>query len=303
MPRPVIGRFAIFLLCGTVSMNAAQRTFVSAENGSDANLCTRQLPCRNFAAAIAQTDSKGEVIVLDSGGYGTTTITSSVSIISPAGVYAGITAFASTAGISIAAGSTDVVTLEGLHLNGLGGTRGVETISVGTLHVERCVATGFSSTGFFFAPTSAGELYVSNSVSKENNDGFHAYAGIGVLSKVTIQHSRAENNLRHGFWLEQITGVLVDDVASGNGNTGILVEFSTGGADVESCTVAWNLMGIRATNTALIRVANSLVTRNGTGLSNTIGSDLLSRISNSVKTNTVEGNGSGESFTGTYDAK
>ena len=76
----------------SVASGSAQRSFVSANHGNDANPCTVTLPCRNFAAAIAQTVAGGEVIVLDSGGYGPVTIGQSVSIIAPAGIYAGITA-------------------------------------------------------------------------------------------------------------------------------------------------------------------------------------------------------------------
>src|SRR5207245_7143697 len=103
----------------------AQRTFVSAATGNDANPCTRTAPCRNFAAAIAQTSPGGEVIVLDSGGYGTFTIAQAISIIAPPGVYAGISVFAGT-GITISAGASDVVTLRGLTLTGLGGFAGID---------------------------------------------------------------------------------------------------------------------------------------------------------------------------------
>src|SRR6266568_4863825 len=99
----------------------AQRTFVSAAGGNDANPCTLTLPCRNFQAAIAQTASGGEVIVLDSGGYGTVTISQAVSLIAPPGVYAGISVF-SGAGITVSAGASDVVVIRGLTLNGLGGS-------------------------------------------------------------------------------------------------------------------------------------------------------------------------------------
>src|SRR5947209_20205984 len=85
-------------LCAAVVPPLAQRTFVSA-NGNDANLCTRTFPCRSFAAAVALTNSDGEVIVLDSGGYGPVTITQAVSLISPEGVYAGITAVSAGKGI------------------------------------------------------------------------------------------------------------------------------------------------------------------------------------------------------------
>src|SRR5215472_5606673 len=57
-----------------------QRTFVSGL-GSDGNPCTRQAPCRTFTQAISQTTAGGEVVVLDSSGYGAFTIAKSVAII------------------------------------------------------------------------------------------------------------------------------------------------------------------------------------------------------------------------------
>src|SRR5436853_5663 len=86
-----------------LAIGSAQRTFVSAATGNDANPCNRAAPCRNFAAAIAQTASGGEVVVLDSGGYGTVTISQAVSLVAPPGVYAGISVFSGT-GITINAG-------------------------------------------------------------------------------------------------------------------------------------------------------------------------------------------------------
>src|SRR5437588_3023774 len=112
----------------SIASGSAQRSFVSANHGNDANPCTATLPCRNFAAAITQTAAGGEVIALDSGGYGPVNIGSSISLIAPPGVYAGITAFSGDA-ITIAAGASDVVTLRGLTLNGLGGHNGVDFIS------------------------------------------------------------------------------------------------------------------------------------------------------------------------------
>ena len=67
---------------------AAQRTFV-ASTGLDTHPCSISTPCRSFGTAIAHTDDNGEIIVLDSAGYGTVTIAKSVSIIAPPGIYAG----------------------------------------------------------------------------------------------------------------------------------------------------------------------------------------------------------------------
>src|SRR5437588_4826589 len=84
-------------------VGTAQRSFVSAGSGSDSNPCTRSAPCRNFQAAIAQTVSGGEVVALDSGGYGPVTINQAITLVAPPGVYAGVTAFSGPA-IGINAG-------------------------------------------------------------------------------------------------------------------------------------------------------------------------------------------------------
>jgi hypothetical protein len=59
---------------------AAQRTFV-ASTGSPTNTafnCSIAKPCRAFIEAIGVTNPGGEVVVLDSAGYGAVTITKSV---------------------------------------------------------------------------------------------------------------------------------------------------------------------------------------------------------------------------------
>src|SRR5438105_5530674 len=91
---------------------AFQRTFVSGL-GSDSNSGTLSSPKRTFASAITVTDAGGEIIVLDAAGYGPVTINKSVSIISPPGVYAGISPTSSN-GIDVNAGASDKVVLRGL---------------------------------------------------------------------------------------------------------------------------------------------------------------------------------------------
>src|SRR5207302_10656614 len=139
-PRPA--RPAVPAAPRKAATGSAQRTFVSAATGNDASPCTRTAPCRNFAAAIAQTASGGEVVVLDSGGYGTVTINQAVSLVAPPGVYAGISVFSGT-GITVAAGATDVVTLRGLTLNGLGGNYGIDFNSGAALYVQDSVFKNF----------------------------------------------------------------------------------------------------------------------------------------------------------------
>jgi hypothetical protein len=85
-----------------------QRTFVST-SGNDANLCTPTQPCRSFTAAIAQTTAGGEVIALDSGGYGPFTVNKALTI---AGAHVAITVFSGT-GIAVNAGSPDTTDTSG----------------------------------------------------------------------------------------------------------------------------------------------------------------------------------------------
>src|SRR5438093_3897309 len=84
--------------------------------GSDTAACTVPDPCRTFTAALAKTNAGGEVIVLSSAGYGPFTVSQSVSIVSPAAMYA---ALAPTSGDAITVDADNaIVVLRGLTLNG-----------------------------------------------------------------------------------------------------------------------------------------------------------------------------------------
>ena len=135
--------FAACLLVATSSLAVSpQRTFV-ASNGNDSNPCSLTAPCRSFGAAIVQTASGGEVIVLDSAGYGTVTITQSVSITAPQGVYAGVSVLSGD-GILLATPSINV-SLKGLTITGLGGDNGIHMTDGASLRIEDCTITGFSA--------------------------------------------------------------------------------------------------------------------------------------------------------------
>jgi hypothetical protein len=121
---------------------AVQGTFV-AWTGNDANSCSLAAPCRAFGAAILQTSANGEVIVLDSAGYGPATITQPVSIIAPPGIYAGISVTSGGAGMTVNTGSGKV-TLRGLTINNIsGGTSGIAFLSGTSLYVDNVIVTNF----------------------------------------------------------------------------------------------------------------------------------------------------------------
>src|SRR5215472_10738671 len=134
----VLGPALLVVLFASGASAQVQRTFVSGL-GSDANPCSRTAPCRTFGQAISQTNPNGEVIVLDSAGYGPFTISKAVSITAPPGVYAGISVFSGD-GIDINAGASDIVILHGLTINNQGSSgSGAVFNTGGALQVEACV--------------------------------------------------------------------------------------------------------------------------------------------------------------------
>src|SRR2546427_5716848 len=86
----------------------ATRTWVCGV-GDDVNPCSRTAPCKTFAGAISKTAAGGEIDVLDPGGFGTVTITKSITIDGSGGGFASILA-SGTNGINVNAATTDVVT-------------------------------------------------------------------------------------------------------------------------------------------------------------------------------------------------
>src|SRR5207302_10677152 len=116
--------YLFITLAAALPAAAVPRVFVSGL-GNDANPGSLTSPKRSFTSALTVTDAGGEIIVLDSAGYGPVTINKSVSIISPTGVYAGITVTSGN-GVTVSAGASDVVILRGLTINGLPGFNGIQ---------------------------------------------------------------------------------------------------------------------------------------------------------------------------------
>jgi hypothetical protein len=165
-----------------VPAGAAQRSFVSVK-GSDASACTVNAPCRSFAVALTHTDSDGELIVLDSGAYGSVTVTQPVTIEAPAGVFAGISVFAMDDGIVVNAPGAKV-TLRGLSINGQGGDVGINVVAVDRLRIDRCRVSNMGAQAIRIV---AGNVVVTDSyVSDNGHDGIWANGLVDVLVERTV---------------------------------------------------------------------------------------------------------------------
>jgi hypothetical protein len=197
------------VLVASTPVFAAQRTFVST-NGVNNPTCSLAAPCRDFATAITATSPEGEVIVLDSGGYGPVTITQSVSIIAPPGVFAGISVFAGD-GVTVAAGPSDSVVLRGLSINGQGGSVGIRVASGHDIHIERCVVASLTQYGI---RTEGGlAIHISDTVVRSNtSNGLLVFGG---NPEVFVSDSRFVDNGGNGI-VQQYGSLALDRVRSEN---------------------------------------------------------------------------------------
>jgi hypothetical protein len=292
--RFILGSILFVAFFSTVSMAQNGRTFVSG-GGLDTNPCSVTSPCRTFGQAISVTNAGGEVIVLTSAGYGPFTITKAVTVEAPAGVYAGVTV-SSGNGITInATAGVDTVTLRGLTVNNQGSTgNGIVFNTGGTLHVESCIANGFSSGGGIDI-AGPGNIFVDDTIARGNTYGVLANiptTGTASISMVNL-HSDANT---YGLFLEAAaTGVIVNAAirsssASGNTTTGMLVEGVTNGVaslDIESCLVTDNGTGVFAqgitSGTGTASISNCTITRNSTsGFDQESGGVINSRGQNTI---------------------
>ena len=242
------------MLLAATPAAAAQRTFVRSD-GIDSNPCTLQQPCRGFAAAILLTDPNGEIVVLDSAGYGSVTVTKAVSIIAPPGVYAGISVFAAQDGVTVNAGATDKVVCAGSRSTGRAATAASSSLRRGEVQVENCDIANMGSDGIQINGGSA--MHVVRSTVRSNaSNGIRASA---AFSQVFIEESRLADNALRGLLAEQGTVSVNRTAVENNGDQGIQVQPASGMVSVavrDSLIVGNSATGLLATATLAGDVAN-----------------------------------------------
>src|SRR5262249_50433937 len=113
--------------------------------GNDSSACTVPAPCRTFAKAITVTNPGGEILAVDSGGYGTFAIDRSVTVRPVPGAYAGITVISGD-GVIVNAPADDVI-LRGITINGQGGSNGINYQNGRSLVLENCAIDRMANNG------------------------------------------------------------------------------------------------------------------------------------------------------------
>jgi hypothetical protein len=280
-------------------------TWVSSTGSGTA--CTRATPCATFFTAQNATAAGGVISMLDSHDdpFGIT-ITKSLTIRAE-GVDGGATlVFGSGFLIAVQAGASDVVTLEGLHLNG----DGINFLSGGHLHVVRCVITNDNAsgqTGISFQPNSASKLSVTDTVISNIGSGTGGGVVInpqsGGSAQVALERVSVNGNA-FGIAADGsnstggINMTIADSMINGNSQDGIIATTPSGGAPigimVKNTKTVNNAFGIRSLGpNVTVRASNSTITGNGTGLSFGGGGSLLTFGNNEVRANGTDGAFSG----------
>jgi hypothetical protein len=251
------------------------RTYVST-TGSDTNPCSIIAPCRHFSAAVAVTSAGGEVDALDPGGYGSLTITQSVTIEGQGWSY--VAPGSSGVAIDVNAPSGDVV-LRGLSVNGVGELipTGIEFDAGKSLTVENCVVRNMNMGLLFLSnATTLQTLTVSNSYFNNNAQGVSIVSNSSSAITASIDRTVFSENTSSGLFVQGLTStgpisVAVTDSVAANGEGGFLVESSAGHSVTNvslthSVAIGNSSYGVQAFGTnATIWLAQTTLTGNASG--------------------------------------
>ena len=268
------------------------RTWVSGV-GDDANPCSRTAPCKTFSGAISKTAAGGEISVLDPGGFGSVTITKSITI-NGRGPVAGITGN-NTSGISIenSGGSPITVVLRDLDINASDGVWGIRVAGTGptSVQIENTKISGFTTAGIGIAPGTGGNVKLMAKNLAIANCG----AGPGVDADATnapvsvVLDDVTSTNCEIGLKVAGGAKATARSSDFSNNTTGVAVTGASSVANLDSgniafCTTAVSVLSSGAT----ARLTNMTVMDNVTVLSNA-GGTIVTFNNNRVRNNTTNG--------------
>jgi len=296
------------MLAGAPSAQAqATRTWVSGV-GDDVNPCSRTAPCKTWAGAISKTAEGGEIDALDPGGYGTLTITKSITI---NGRGTNASALSSgTTGFTVNADPTDVVIIRDVDIQGtrrtaFPGIHGIRYLKAKALHIYDVAITGFGGSCINVAGSGADpsplttplRLFVHRTEMADCNRGLTIAAPAGKRVRASVTHSTIEGFDNWGFYASDAgTRATLRDVTIAGGaddsiGIGVYAETSAR-VNLAASLVEGSLVGLRANSSSVIRASNTTITDNGTGLL-PVGGQILSRGNNTLQDNDFDGAFSG----------
>jgi hypothetical protein len=268
---------AVFMLTVSSMANAqATRTWVSGV-GDDVNPCSRTAPCKTYAGAISKTAKDGEISTLDPGGFGTVTITKSITINgTPGAGYGSILSALAPQGVLInitdAADVRKTVRLNWLDINGAStGTNGVRFIAGNALHIENCVLDGFTDSGVNLNASSqaVNQLHMRNVSIRNVANGVNianTSTNATQMSLDNVSISKASSNCLNAG--NGSRGQVANSFFSSCTNAGINATQSTSATDiaVNDSAITASGTGIATGASTHVRIARVVITGNGNAL-------------------------------------
>jgi hypothetical protein len=262
----------MFLGIASLAQAQATRTWVSGV-GDDANPCSRTAPCKTYAGAISKTAAGGDISTLDPGGFGSVTITKSITI-EGTGTLAGILN-SGTTGVTINAGVSDVIVLRDLLINGGGtlGTNGIQIFTASEVDIDHCRIQNNSANGINIITSALNQVvkvFVRNTEVTRNVRGIQVLPTNGATVKLVVNGSSFTNN-SPGAGIDiggaNNTANISDSVMSHN-NTGVQVQQLTSTAFVDGSNISYNVIGVSSSGP--VHLSNCMIVGNTTnGLAGT----------------------------------
>ena len=293
-----------FVSFAAPSFGQATRTWVSGV-GDDANPCSRTAPCKTFAGAISKTANNGEINCLDPGGFGAVTITKSITIDCTGTL--GSILNSGTNGVNVndsatATPGTIEVLLRGITIDGggsLAGLNGIRMTSGRSLVLQDVfIQNQNGSNGISIETPNVSEFYAENVTVTDSAFGILLQPNGATASLFAVlRNVRVQNNSNTGLLVSpKATAVIDRSSFSGNVN-GVFANAT--GANAATVMISDSVMagnsaaGVKSNGaSARIRVGNSVISANQSGLSITNGG-----IVNSYGTNKLDGNQTTDPFT------
>jgi hypothetical protein len=269
LPLILFGLLTVFSLPTTSAHAQATRTWISGV-GDDVNPCSRTAPCKTFQGAISKTAAGGEIDCLDPGGFGSVTITKSLTI--DCGTFPGGILAAGVNGIIVNAGVNDKVVIRNLVIQGSisvnTGINGIRWLAGKELHLDRVVVQGFTTLCVDVNKSAAGTLSVKNSYFTECPTGINLTSSNSSFVIADIDSSTFVGMSANGVAAAATNAIANVSNSVISNNTGIGLSASASGAfmNANNNTMANNATAISAVTGANLRTSNNDLYDNTNGI-------------------------------------
>jgi hypothetical protein len=291
---------AMALTVGATAAHAqATRTWVSGV-GDDVNPCSRTAPCKTFAGAISKTASGGIIDALDPGGFGAVTITKPITLEGNGTLASILSSGVNGIIVNITSGSNRNVVLRNILIDGSGvtlGLNGVRFIAGDGLLIDNCSLKAFSGSAVDFEnDLGTGRLIIHNSViSQAATNGVLVKPLAGATTARTTIEGSNISLCGQGFRSEDKTDTTIYHSVISNNTAGGVLAFSAAAQGTvividHSETSHNGGAGLKTQGgNAIMRVSDSLIVGNSTGLDHSLGGALESFLNNVFTLNATQG--------------